>query len=153
MAKVLGTSKTKLLNCLQLRCSMLQPSCHPNSTFFMCRFFGTVTVQCAQWLCNVHSDCAMCTVTVHQSFVESVLEKGWSNTTNFLGLSACQLQAVEQVFLAVVSFYLGFTFSNMCISHFQQYLWPFWCYLTLRKLLLGLFPITVCVLFALKQSD
>ena len=32
---------------------------------------------------------------------ESVLEKGWSNTTSFLGLSACQLQAVEQVFLAV----------------------------------------------------
>ena len=30
---------------------MLQPSCHPNSAFFMCRLLGTVTVQCAQWLC------------------------------------------------------------------------------------------------------
>ena len=33
-----------LLNCLQLRCSMHQPSCHPNSTFSC--------VDClAQWLC------------------------------------------------------------------------------------------------------
>jgi len=43
----------------------------------------------------------MCTVTVHQNLVESLLEKGWSNTTSFLGLSACQLQAVEQVCFVV----------------------------------------------------
>jgi hypothetical protein len=28
-------------------------------------------------------------------------EKGWSNTTGFLGAHACQLQAVEPVFFAV----------------------------------------------------
>ncbi|KNZ46210.1 hypothetical protein VP01_746g2, partial [Puccinia sorghi] len=42
------------------------------------------------------------TVTVHQSSVESLLENGWSNRS-FLGLSACQLQAVEQVFFAVLA--------------------------------------------------
>ena len=59
---------------------MLQPCCHPNSTYF-------------------HTQC---TVTVHSSLVESILEKGLSNTTSFLGLSACQLQAVECVFPAVI---------------------------------------------------
>ncbi|KNZ54484.1 hypothetical protein VP01_2934g1 [Puccinia sorghi] len=62
--------KKELLNCLQLTCSMLQPSCHPNSTF--------------------------CTVTVLQILVESLWEKGGSNTKSFIGLSACQPQAVEQ---------------------------------------------------------
>ncbi|KNZ52974.1 hypothetical protein VP01_337g1 [Puccinia sorghi] len=47
---------------------MLQPSCHPNST--------------------------LCTVTVHQSLVESILEKGWGKNRSFLGLSSCQLQAL-----------------------------------------------------------
>ena len=56
----------------------------------------------AQSLCSMHSHCAACTVTVHQRLVESFLEKGLSNTTSFLGLSACQLQVVEQVFFAVV---------------------------------------------------
>ncbi|KNZ57914.1 hypothetical protein VP01_203g2 [Puccinia sorghi] len=28
-------AKKKLLNCLQLKCSMLQPSCHPNSTYWL----------------------------------------------------------------------------------------------------------------------
>ena len=44
----------------------------------------------------------MCTViTVHPSLVESILEKGLSNTTSFIGVSACQLQAVEHVFPTV----------------------------------------------------
>ncbi|KNZ57064.1 hypothetical protein VP01_2251g1 [Puccinia sorghi] len=50
--------KKNLLNCLQLKCSMLQPSCHPSCTF--------------------------CAVTVHQSLVESLLENGWSNNRSFL---------------------------------------------------------------------
>ncbi|KNZ56329.1 hypothetical protein VP01_2432g1 [Puccinia sorghi] len=53
----------------------------------------------AQSLCSMHSDCAsklVCTVTVHQSLVESLLENGWSNNGSFLGVSAYQLQAVEQ---------------------------------------------------------
>ncbi|KNZ50091.1 putative signal peptide protein [Puccinia sorghi] len=58
--------------CLQLTCSMLQPSCHPNSTFLHMQIF---------W----HSQCA----------------KVWSNNRSFQGVSACQLQAVEQVFFAV----------------------------------------------------
>ncbi|KNZ57321.1 putative signal peptide protein [Puccinia sorghi] len=48
-----------------------------------------------------HSHCAICTVTLHQCLVESLLEKGWSNNRSFLRVSACQLQAVEQVFFAV----------------------------------------------------
>ncbi|KNZ61611.1 hypothetical protein VP01_1379g2 [Puccinia sorghi] len=36
-----------------------------------------------------------CTVTVHQSLVELILENGWSNIRGFLGVSASQLQAVE----------------------------------------------------------
>ncbi|KNZ43902.1 hypothetical protein VP01_972g3 [Puccinia sorghi] len=50
----------------------------------------------------MHSECAVCTVTVHQSLVESILENGWSNNRSFLGHSAFQLQAVEQVFLVAV---------------------------------------------------
>ncbi|KNZ44499.1 hypothetical protein VP01_90g4 [Puccinia sorghi] len=64
---IFNTAKRNLLNCLQLTCNMLQPSCHPNST--------------------------LCTVTVHQRLVESLLEKGWSNNISFLGVSACQLQS------------------------------------------------------------
>ncbi|KNZ64241.1 hypothetical protein VP01_1050g5 [Puccinia sorghi] len=45
--------------------------------------------------------CAVCTVIVHQSLVELLLENGLSNKRSFLGVSACQLQAVEQVFFAV----------------------------------------------------
>ncbi|KNZ52310.1 putative signal peptide protein [Puccinia sorghi] len=71
----LFVSYTAKKNSMQLTCSMLQPSFHSNSTF--------------------------CTVTVHQSLVESLLEHGWSNNRSFLGLSACQLQAVEQVLFAV----------------------------------------------------
>ncbi|KNZ57916.1 hypothetical protein VP01_203g4 [Puccinia sorghi] len=41
------------------------------------------------------------TVTVHQILVESLLKNGWSNNRSFLGFSACQLQAVEQVFFEV----------------------------------------------------
>ncbi|KNZ51789.1 hypothetical protein VP01_380g3 [Puccinia sorghi] len=41
----------------------------------------------------MHSDCAVCTVTVHQSMAESLLEKGWSNDRSFLGVSASQIQA------------------------------------------------------------
>ncbi|KNZ53706.1 putative signal peptide protein [Puccinia sorghi] len=73
-------SATKsFLNCLQLTCNMLQPNCHPNFT----KMF---------W----HSHCAVCTVTVHQILVESLFEDGWSKNRTFLGLSACQLQAVEK---------------------------------------------------------
>ncbi|KNZ50482.1 hypothetical protein VP01_43g2 [Puccinia sorghi] len=39
----------------------------------------------------LHSHCAVCIVTVHQSLVETLLEHGWSNNRSFLGLSACQL--------------------------------------------------------------
>ena len=46
----------------------------------------------------------MCTVTVHPSLVESILEKGLSNTKRLLVLSACQLQAVEHVFPTVMAF-------------------------------------------------
>ncbi|KNZ45043.1 hypothetical protein VP01_853g2 [Puccinia sorghi] len=49
------------------------------------------------------SHCSVCTVTVHQRLVESILENGWSNSRSFLGLFACQLQAVEQVLFAVIS--------------------------------------------------
>ncbi|KNZ57743.1 hypothetical protein VP01_2083g1 [Puccinia sorghi] len=66
--------KKNLINCMQLTCSMLQQSFHSNSTF--------------------------CTLTVHQSLVESLLEHGWSNNRSFLGLSACQLQVVEQHLVA-----------------------------------------------------
>ncbi|KNZ46683.1 hypothetical protein VP01_704g1 [Puccinia sorghi] len=71
--------KKKLLNCLQLTCGMLQPSCHPNSTCL--HVFGTVTV--------------------HQSLAESLLENAWSNNRSFVGLSGCQLKEVEPVFFAV----------------------------------------------------
>ncbi|KNZ51706.1 hypothetical protein VP01_3853g1 [Puccinia sorghi] len=66
-------SPTEILKkCLQLTCSMLQPSCYPNSNCFNMSLF---------W----HSHCAECT----------------SNNRSFLGLSACQLQAVDQVFFVV----------------------------------------------------
>ncbi|KNZ53087.1 hypothetical protein VP01_3348g1 [Puccinia sorghi] len=42
-----------------------------------------------------NSHCAVFTVTVHQHLVESLLEKVWSKNRSFLGLSACQLQAVD----------------------------------------------------------
>ncbi|KNZ64585.1 hypothetical protein VP01_1011g2 [Puccinia sorghi] len=54
---------------------MLQPSCHPNLT--------------------------LCTVTVHQILVESLLENGWTNSRSFLGLSTCELQAVGHVLFVV----------------------------------------------------
>ncbi|KNZ48395.1 hypothetical protein VP01_569g3 [Puccinia sorghi] len=41
-------------------------------------------------------------VTVHQILVESILENVWSNNRSFLGVSAYQLQAVEQVFFCSV---------------------------------------------------
>ncbi|KNZ56430.1 hypothetical protein VP01_2404g4 [Puccinia sorghi] len=40
---------------------------------------------------HMHSNCAVCTVTVHQSLVESILENGWSNNRSLLGDSACQM--------------------------------------------------------------
>ena len=83
------TTKKNSVNCLQLTCSMLQLSCHPNST-------------CLHMYICWHSHCAACTVTVHQSFVESFLEKGLSNTTSSLGVSAFQLQVVEPVFFSVL---------------------------------------------------
>ena len=55
----------------------------------------------AQSMCSMHSHLEACTVTVHQSLVESLLEKGWSNTTSFLGISACLLQAVEWALCAM----------------------------------------------------
>ncbi|KNZ46437.1 hypothetical protein VP01_725g2 [Puccinia sorghi] len=64
-----NTAKKNLLNCLQLTCSLLKPSCHPNAI--------------------LHSDCA--------SKLGLLWEKGGSNTKNLIGLSECQLQAVEQV--------------------------------------------------------
>ncbi|KNZ50980.1 putative signal peptide protein [Puccinia sorghi] len=39
------------------------------------------------------SHCSVCAVTVHQSLVEALWEKGGSYTKSFIGLSACQLQA------------------------------------------------------------
>ncbi|KNZ47531.1 uncharacterized protein VP01_632g6 [Puccinia sorghi] len=49
-----------------------------------------------------HSQCAVCTVTVRQSLVESLLEKVCSNNRSFLRVSACQLQAFEQFFFSVM---------------------------------------------------
>ncbi|KNZ62006.1 hypothetical protein VP01_1324g1 [Puccinia sorghi] len=96
------TAKKNFLNCLQLTCSILQPSCHPTST--------------------------LCTVTVNQSLVESILENGWSNDRSFLGISACQLKEVEQVFLHFYSMYLmnfdqslGFTARNQFQSLVSVY--------------------------------
>ncbi|KNZ57898.1 hypothetical protein VP01_2043g1 [Puccinia sorghi] len=48
----------------------------------------------AQPLCSLQSDCV-------SKLGLSLWEKGGSNTKSFTGLSACQLQAVEQVFFAV----------------------------------------------------
>ncbi|KNZ56989.1 hypothetical protein VP01_2269g2 [Puccinia sorghi] len=73
--KSFGIMDSSMIQVIVLTCSMLQPCCHPNSTF--------------------------CTVAVQQSLVESLLEKGWRNSRSFTGLSACQIQAVEQVFVAV----------------------------------------------------
>ncbi|KNZ57652.1 hypothetical protein VP01_2107g1 [Puccinia sorghi] len=42
-----------------------------------------------------HSHCAVCTVTVHQSLVESLLDNAWSNNRSFLGLSRFQLQVLK----------------------------------------------------------
>ncbi|KNZ48686.1 hypothetical protein VP01_548g5 [Puccinia sorghi] len=56
--------------CLQLTCSILQQSCHPNS-----KFFAYVDVL-ATSLCS------------------------WSNNRSFLGVSACQLQVVDQFSLS-----------------------------------------------------
>ncbi|KNZ56145.1 hypothetical protein VP01_2485g2, partial [Puccinia sorghi] len=65
----------------------------------------TCSTACTSHVCicrfSWHSHCAVCTVTLHQSLVESILENGCSNNRSFMGLSACQLQAVEQVFFAV----------------------------------------------------
>ncbi|KNZ61907.1 hypothetical protein VP01_1339g1 [Puccinia sorghi] len=38
---------------------------------------------------------------LHMFLIESILEHGWSNKRSFLGLSACQLKAVEIFFFAV----------------------------------------------------
>ncbi|KNZ49043.1 putative signal peptide protein [Puccinia sorghi] len=53
-----------------------------------------------------HSHCAVCTVTVHQILVESILEKSWSNNISFLGLSECQMQEIEQVLFAVYQIWI-----------------------------------------------
>ncbi|KNZ64152.1 hypothetical protein VP01_105g1 [Puccinia sorghi] len=74
-----------LLNCLQLTCSMLQPSFHPNSTCLNFEMF---------W----NSQCAVFTVNLHQILVESLLEKGLSKNRSFLGFSAFQLHANHLVF-------------------------------------------------------
>ncbi|KNZ53135.1 hypothetical protein VP01_3334g1 [Puccinia sorghi] len=50
---------------------------------------------------SFHSISTFCPVTVNQSLVESILEHGWNNNRISLGLSACKMQAVEQVFFAV----------------------------------------------------
>ncbi|KNZ59266.1 hypothetical protein VP01_1770g2 [Puccinia sorghi] len=47
--------------------------------------------------CNILAHSAVCTVTVHQSLVESLLEKGGSNNRRFLGVSACQLQEATEL--------------------------------------------------------
>ncbi|KNZ47719.1 uncharacterized protein VP01_61g7 [Puccinia sorghi] len=41
-----------------------------------------------------HPPNMICKVTVHQSLVESLSEKVGSNNRSFLGVSACQLQAI-----------------------------------------------------------
>ncbi|KNZ56480.1 hypothetical protein VP01_2395g1 [Puccinia sorghi] len=76
---------------------MLQPSCHPNSIF--------------------------CTVTVPKSLVESRMEKAWSNNRSFLGLSACQLLEVEQVFCAVSLSY-KFLFKYIYMHQLNQFFAP-----------------------------
>ncbi|KNZ56818.1 hypothetical protein VP01_230g6 [Puccinia sorghi] len=68
-------------------------------------------------ICFWHSHCAVCTVTVHQSLVESSLENGLSKKRSFLGLSACQLQAVEQVSFAVLCVFCYLSFVVMNSQH------------------------------------
>ncbi|KNZ61796.1 hypothetical protein VP01_1356g3 [Puccinia sorghi] len=67
---------------LSLTSTMFQPSSYPNSTLW--------------------------TVTVHQSLVESLLEKFWSNDRSFLGVSACHFQVAEQVLFAVNTYQTPF---------------------------------------------
>ncbi|KNZ53842.1 hypothetical protein VP01_311g2 [Puccinia sorghi] len=71
----------------------------PANLSFKLHLFEYVDVL-AQSLCILDSACAYWTVPVHQSLVESLLEKGWSNNRSFLGTSACQLK-VEQVCFSV----------------------------------------------------
>ena len=67
----------------------------------------------------------MCTVTVHPSLVESILEKGLSNTTSFLGPSACQLQAAEHVFPTVHNFtYASMHLCPLFHLHMQPHVGP-----------------------------
>ncbi|KNZ51426.1 hypothetical protein VP01_395g2 [Puccinia sorghi] len=96
------TAKKNFLSCLQLTCSILQPSCHPNSTLF--------------------------TVTVHQSLVKSLLKNGWSNNRSFLGVSASQLQAVEQVFFFSANRLKGVLLDlsllcGMCFNNYWQHIY------------------------------
>ncbi|KNZ51994.1 hypothetical protein VP01_3736g1 [Puccinia sorghi] len=55
-------------------------------------------VNCRQHCKKTHSTSCICTVTVHQSLVEALLEKFWSNDRSFLGVSA-----FEWVFFAMWS--------------------------------------------------
>ncbi|KNZ54698.1 hypothetical protein VP01_287g1 [Puccinia sorghi] len=50
--------------------------------------------------------------TVQQIFVESLFEKCWSNNISFLGLDACQLQAVDQFFFTATVHFIKIQDKN-----------------------------------------
>ncbi|KNZ44159.1 hypothetical protein VP01_944g3 [Puccinia sorghi] len=52
-----GNCKKKLLNCLQLTCSMLQPSCHPNSTFLHMKMFWHSHLTTEAYTEFLHANC------------------------------------------------------------------------------------------------
>ncbi|KNZ64191.1 hypothetical protein VP01_1056g1 [Puccinia sorghi] len=102
-----------------------------------------------------HSHCAVCTVIVHQSLVESILEKGFRNNRSFLGVSACQLQAVEQVFF----FSDRISFFSPCCNETEFLQHDFWLLdhnlVTMGSILLSFFssPVAIPIYFTLiKQS-
>ncbi|KNZ55058.1 hypothetical protein VP01_2779g1 [Puccinia sorghi] len=61
---------------------------------------------------KIPGECEVYTLNVHQSLVESILEKCWSKNRSFLWVSACQLQAHSIKLLAANGFCLCCYTSN-----------------------------------------
>ncbi|KNZ55502.1 hypothetical protein VP01_265g4 [Puccinia sorghi] len=133
------SKKQNLLNCLQLKYSML----HSNST--------------------------LCTVTVHQSLFESFWEKVGSNIKSFVGISPCQLPEFEQVIFVDIMFLNAIRINNnvlmtdktnvyeycFCLVLCKRKLWKLWCHflfggngLPFAMNLKGSFPFPFLVLFS-----